>query len=481
MATRLRQQSAAPSNATGRSNASLPEYEPPSFSLNPTAQRELAALIQKSNLRKLEEHLKEAQASVSNAAADVNDRLSEAEKASKKRKAKEVENGDQNEGAEDAEKSLEELRDKVDRMTQRMDESMRNLIDGQHGVQAMKESVDSTADFARVNASTQASTQGRTQTQRRRRRTEDGDGEDGEEDEDYADFEPTDPAANTQAQRSAIDNFRRDVENAKTRYQAHSLTARYAENNEYKQFRRVVHDARHHDGAVPLANPSEWFPEGERPAPGVTTRAAAAEADDDDDDDIAVSKASISTKCPLTLQEFKDPLSSTKCPHSFEREAILSMISGAAARPVEGKSRAEKAVQCPVSGCSKVLTRGDLETDKVLVRKIKRIQEAARLEEEENEDEDDGDGRGGATQRNATFIDDEGGDEDGADVDDIVEGRVRGTQVKSEVGGTGRTGTGRAGTGRVPQSQNGVVDLGGSSDEEEEAEEGEEDEEMEDS
>lgn len=463
MATRARQQSAAPSmvSTATAGSTTLPTYEPPSFSLTQNAQRALAQLSHTHSLKKLDEHLNDAQATVSIAAADINDRVSKSAANSRKRKAREEENGVQSSAAEDAEKSLEELREKVERMTQRMEESMRKLIDGQHGVQSIKDSVNSTAEHVRANASTQASTQARTQTQRRRT-MEDGEDED---DEDYQDFEPTDPAAGTQGQPSAIEKFKHDLETAKTRYQSYSMAARYAQNNDYINFKRVVHDAEHHDDGVPLANPSEWFPEeGERPAPGVTTRRARAEEGDaDSDDDIAVSKATISTKCPLTLQEFKNPLTSTKCPHSFEKEAILQMISQAQARPVNG-GRPEEAVQCPVSGCSKLLTKGDLQVDNVLVRKIKRIQEAARLEEEDDE-EDEGGVPG--TQRGATFIVD---DEDGADVDDIVEGRVRSTQVKGEPGGSGvraSQGGRRAG--------GGVVDLAGSSSDE--AEEGDEEEE----
>ena len=450
MSARIRQQSvmstAGPSRTGG---TALPPYEPPQFSLTSAAQRQLQLLTQKHSLKTLDKHLDEAQAAVTTAAGDINDRLSKQEATSKKRKQRADQDGE-NEGNDDAEKKLEELRDKVDRMTSRMEESMRKLIDGQHSAQAIKDSVESTANHARVNASTQASTQhGRTQSQRRR-----GVGEDVEEnDEEYMDFEPTDPAAGTQAQPPAIEKFRKDLEDAKTRYQSHSLTARYAENNSYRDFRRLVHDAQHPDGETPLSHHSEWFPEGEVPAPGVTTRGGARAADDDDsDDDIAVSKATVSTKCPLTLQEFTNPLTSTLCPHSFESDAILQMINQSAARSTQGP-RAERAVQCPVSGCSKMLTKGDLQKDNVLIRKIKRIQEAKRLEAEDEDDEDAPEG----TARGATFIDDD--EEDGADVDDIVDGPV--TQVKGEPRGTGRP------VASQPPGT-GVVELDESSDEAEE-------------
>lgn len=459
MAARVRPQPAAPVATPSRvssGGAAPPAYQPTTFPLTPAAQRSLAGLLQSHPLKHLDEHILEAQAAVTVSAGEINDRLTTKEKNPKKRKNKDDNDEMEEAGGEDAERTLEELRDKVERMTQRMEESMRKLIDGQHSVQHIKESVGSTSTHARAHASTQASTQSRTQ-----RRRAAGDEEDGE-DEDYQEFEPTDPAAGTQAVPSAIEKFRQDMDAAKTRYQSHSMTARYAENNAYVGFRRIVHDAQHHDDGVPLADHQDWFPEGERPAPGVMTRRARANEDDgaDSDDDIAVSKMTISTKCPLTLQEFKNPLTSTKCPHNFESDAIMQMIDQSRPQPVDG-GRPQKAVQCPVSGCSQLLTKNDLRVDNVLIRKIKRVQEAARLAEEESDEDDDGQLR---TQRDATLIDD---DEDGADVDDVVTGRVKRTQVKGEMPRSSRT------AGRPSQhgAGGGMVDL--AADSSDEAEEGE--------
>ena len=458
MTTRVRQQQSAAPTQQRRIGAELPPYETPAFSLNPSAERALAQLTQIHSLKKLDEQLAEAQAALSNNAAEINERLAAKEKATKKRKddngqrsSVDAENGDE------IEQSLNELRDKVDRMTQRMDESMRKTIDGQHSVQFIKESVAAIGNEVRANASTQASTQQVWSQRQIRRETGIEDDEEDEGDESYQDFMPTDPAAGTQGQPAPIEAFRSKMDDAKTRYQSHSLTARYAENNDYRDFRRLVHDAKHGEDEVPLAHHSEWFDEGEAPAPGVTTRARANE-DEDEDDDIAVARTTISTKCPLTLQEFKKPVCSRKCPHSFESEAILSMISTSTGR--EGR---EPAVQCPVSGCSQRLTSNDLHADAVLIRKIKRIQRAKELEEEEAEDGE----RNRSTQHNATFI---GDDEDGTLVDDIIEDRViPGTQMKAERMASALPQS------TAPKSSAAVVTLGSSSNDEEEEEEEEED------
>ena len=444
MASRVRQSTVQPTQR--RTGNEPPPYEVPTFSLNPAGQRALAQLNHTHSLRKLDESLSEAQSALSNAAAEINDRLTAKERAARKRK--DAEDGDN----EDADQSLDELRDKVERMTQRMDESMRKMIDGQHSVQFMKGSVASAAEHARANASTQASTQNVRSQRRRRRETSNGDDEDQDSEDEYQDFVPTDPTTGAAKQTALLESFRSKLEDERTRYQSHSLTARYANNNDYRDFRRVIHDAKHPDGDVRLAHHAEWFNEGDAPAPGVTTRGRA-NAEEMDDDDIAISRTNVSTKCPLTLQEFKSPLTSNKCPHSFESDAILSMLSTSTARE-NNKPGGERQVQCPVSGCSQRLTRNDLHTDAVLIRQIQRIQRARELEAEDAEDEEP-DENGISIQRRPTVIDEDGGD--GADVDDIVEGRViPQTQVKNEAKSTWAMGRPPS---TAPRSSTAVVDL----------------------
>ena len=418
------------------------------WSLNPAAQRMLDQLARAHNLKKLDDNLVDAQQALSNTAGEINDKLTENEAhAKKRRKAVEDGNDDHATEARDAEKRLHEMRDKVERMTQRMDEGMRKMIDGQHSLQSIKDSLAATAADARAHASTQASTQARSTQRRRTQATEGGDEE---QDEEYQDFTPTDPNGGTQATKPVIDVFRTKLEDSKTRYQSHSYADRYVSNPSYVSFRRVVHDARHPDGDVQLPHQSEWFNEGQAPAPGVTTRGRRDEnANDDSDDDLAVSKTTISTKCPLTLTEFQKPLTSRNCPHSFEGEAILSLINQSHQR--ENGRQGEKVVQCPVGGCSQILKRGDLHTDAVLIRQIKRIQRSRELE---NEGGDDGDGAIDGT----TVIDD--GD-DAEDVDDIVEGR---TQVKGEP----RLGTNRPRPSpSTPPRPTQIVELGSDSEDDE--------------
>ena len=74
------------------------------------------------------------------------------------------------------------------------------------------------------------------------------------------------------------------------------------------------------------------------------------------DDELTVASEKISIKCPITLLPMKDPVTSTKCPHSFEKEAILSMINASDVR-IEGsggRGGGQKAMQCPI--CTEVST-----------------------------------------------------------------------------------------------------------------------------
>lgn len=130
-----------------------------------------------------------------------------------------------------------------------------------------------------------------------------------------------------------------------------------------------------------------------------------------DSDDIAIQRERISLKCPLTLLPFQDPVTSTKCPHSFEREAIMDMISrsGRYAPDANRPGRRLRAVKCPV--CSNLLTSEDLRTDPVLLRKVRRAEE---LEKREADDDEMGEsGREGGANEVTLGSDAESSDEDG--------------------------------------------------------------------
>jgi len=368
-----------------------------------------------------------------NSAAEINERLNNKEVAGKKYRQRQQQPSSQQNapGAEAAaaavEADLEQMRVKVESMTKRMEEGMRKVIDGRLAVEQMKEFVASAAEAARAEASTQASTlAGRSQARMRRG----GDDEDEDGEEEYQEFTPTDPSGGTQAVASVSKAWMCKLDDEKIRYQSLSLGQRYAKNNEYIQFKGLVHSSRFPDGEVELPHASAWFTEnGAAPQPGVT----GAGGDEDDDDDIQIQRTKTSTKCPLTLQEFKDPVTSSKCKHSFEASAILEMIKHSkeivGAQPAgRGKTTGgEKAVRCPVASCDHMLTKNDLHKDKTIMYHIARLQRARRLEEEDDEDDE---GNGSSGRQRVDLI-----ESDAPDVDDYVAEPV----MKKEPRGTARS------------------------------------------
>jgi hypothetical protein len=430
MSTRARQSTAsvAPS-PSHRPGATQANYEPPIFTLNPKAQRALADLTRKHNLKLLDNKFEHARDAIQNSAAEINERLNNKEVAGRKLRQRQqaAQNGDTDAAMAAAEADLEQMRAKVESMTKRMEEGMRRMIDGRIAVEQMKNSIASAAESARAEASTQASTLA-TRSQARRRRG--GDDEDDEED-DYEVPTPTDPDAGTQAVASVSEGWMNKLDDQKIKYQNLSLGQRYAKDNDYITFKRIVHESRFPDGEVEMPHASAWFTaSGAAPQPGVTGDGG----DEDSDDDIQIQRTKTSTKCPLTLQEFRDPVTSSKCKHSFEASAIMEMIQhshetvgGQPASRSRAAAGGEKTVRCPVASCDHMLTKNDLHKDKTIVYQIARLQRARRLEEE---DEGDEEVNGGNGRERVDLI-----DSDAPDVDDYDE---EPPLMKREPRGTGR-------------------------------------------
>lgn len=133
-----------------------------------------------------------------------------------------------------------------------------------------------------------------------------------------------------------------------------TVSRSYASHNNYIGFKRTVHDALHpEDEAPPMPHASTWFPTSPTSAPNTATRTRvrAKARRLTEEQELAIAREKISIRCPLTLLPFRDPVTSSKCPHSFEKEAILDMIEQSDAR-IGGTGRrgdkGVKAVQCPV-------------------------------------------------------------------------------------------------------------------------------------
>ena len=108
----------------------------------------------------------------------------------------------------------------------------------------------------------------------------------------------------------------------------------------------------------------------------------AEDEEDGSDDDLQTIRVKISTKCPLSLVEMRDPVSNRKCAHAFERETIEKYIRQNKRARAGGQA---PGAACPVAGCDKRLVLEDLYTNYALVRNVRRLQEARLREEDEGE------------------------------------------------------------------------------------------------
>lgn len=138
-------------------------------------------------------------------------------------------------------------------------------------------------------------------------------------------------------------------------------------------------------------------------------RKSQAHRDSDSDSDIEIAQAKQSYNCPLTLKRFEHPVTSTVCPHSFEKAAVEDYL-----RTSRGSA------SCPVPGCSQQVTLATLRPDPVLERDVKRAAQRAERRRQEEED-------------NEAEAEDE--DEEMVDVDDSPQRRQeQAVAVKSEKG-----------------------------------------------
>jgi hypothetical protein len=327
----------------------LPPYKKPSHPLDGEAQRALRELNGRT-LAEVKKHNNAAITTIRSTAESVNDMLSEHQRYFDAR-SKKWSAGKKLDEKEDEEAIMADLQQKVDEATAKLEKSMRSVIDSSVAAQRIEDALE----WLRQNAPNQLEDEYNTQvTQRQtqRRQTQRiGEGGDAGSDVDMDDGPtpgPTPLDGSRVALTGSVEMFASRIERKANEYTSLSLTARYAKHNDYRDFKRVVHDAKYGDSGPVLGHEDTWFTEAGEPALGVTqTRGG----DFDDDDDIVMDKASISTKCPITFQQFKEPYTSNKCPHTFEKNAILDMIRRSKSNFGRGGA---KSVACPIPGCDQV-------------------------------------------------------------------------------------------------------------------------------
>ncbi|SPQ23190.1 ea4b001e-6d9f-432d-9a22-0313b30fdd3f [Thermothielavioides terrestris] len=382
---RLLQRARRPEAAPGRSAdedvpLELPPYEPPSYPMDAKIKQKLASLYSNreidSSRRQYEKHLNKSTAFLFESVGSINDILFARKRSLSHMAEKRRARGDEK---NEAEVSLEEYVAQLDaaitELTDSCEEATRWLIDSRAELedqQAVLEKVMEglNAQQARPEPKPQ---EPRTRASRRRVVGSDDDDDDdggasgdaaGEEGDDVVDgaeaAADVPPLVGVKELLNAARKAKRDE------YEALSAYQRYAVHNDYIAFKKNWHDALHSEDQVPLPDPSTWFDDQGRPTKGVPP-------DAHEDDDLVVEREIIDLKCPLSLQMFKEPYSNHQCKHTFEKAAIMEFIrsSGGVAK-------------CPV--CSKDLRIKDLYLDEVVLRKVKRAEQAARRGEADTSD-----------------------------------------------------------------------------------------------
>lgn len=221
MAPSSRSRESGESNRPPREPRPLPAYQPQSHPLNDAAQRALQTLPQTHSLKKLKERLNEANRQLSECAAEINDRYQRKAALQQRRRARLAQQGLDED--EERERAIDEMQQRVQTLTDGMEEGIRNIIDARAAVEATEEALSEihaniAADGGAV-APTQ-STLGASQfRQRRRRRGGDLD-DDSEEDEET---NQSQGAENTGPGRL----LKRKLQEHEARYSSLPLRARY--------------------------------------------------------------------------------------------------------------------------------------------------------------------------------------------------------------------------------------------------------------
>ncbi|KAL8777821.1 MAG: hypothetical protein Q9213_007692 [Squamulea squamosa] len=412
-----------PAASTARQTSqptNLPPYQPLTHPLNPTAQHALHNLPTTHPLNELKRRLQIATNHLIDVTGDLNDQylLKKTEfdkaKARKAARARGLESSQEaNDDDDDADRRMDDAWNDVEDWTGRMEAGTRQVIDLQARVDntenALKELSANVGHGRTATQSTLGASQFRPRSQRQRR-PQHADAED-DEDEDNADHE-----GEPYTSPPALTVFREKISASEAKYTSLSLKDRYASHNNYIGFRQVVHESRHPNDDTPMPHASTWFPSSSNPAgtqqssESSKSRSRSAADESHSDDDIQVAREKRSIRCPITLLPLVKPLTSTLCPHSFESEAILSMIDkselrahGPTTKPTLNTTNrgGVKAMKCPE--CEVLLTQDTLRVDPALVRKIKKIKEQERkqregVDDEEAEEEEEDLGRAGRSR-----------------------------------------------------------------------------------
>jgi hypothetical protein len=376
--------------------------QPQAAPLNDEGQQGVSHLLYNDAARKrLQARHAKAALILREVAGNVNDRAFDA-RARHGNKLRRLEEADEEEPQQELD-DYNQYQNQVKDVTDRLDTSLRGIVDDSDWLASVPDALKAVAvKSGAVAEETQRTQNTIPMTTQRSRRTADDGGDDTEMSEENAQPNTTqlDPSdAPTALLRTAF-------QTQASTWNAMSLTEKYARSNHYRDFYRTIHDSKHRDrNEVPVPHETMWFAAEE----GRKTEAAAlaGTGSDVDDDEVQVGRVVIRIKCPFTMRDFDDPVTSKKCPHSFERSAFYEILKATdkhlpftpeqvdeieRCRNRVERTKKEKqigipAIQCPE--CSMLLAEADVERDPILQRKVQRMVAEKQREREVDEDSED--------------------------------------------------------------------------------------------
>ena len=215
-----------PSAAPERQNRvplALPIYEPPQHPLNAPAKRALETLPRNHRLDGLKNKQKLANIYLTQAAADINDRLQGKTTECEKFKKRRLEKQGSQEDHEEIDRTLYNMRQATDIMTDRLEENVRKIIDASaevEGVERVLKELHANVMNPRGNGSSTQSTAAATQNNQGQRRRTDGTDDDGSDYEDGTTLAAEDSA-------STMEALKQKIAEQREAYQAMSMAHRY--------------------------------------------------------------------------------------------------------------------------------------------------------------------------------------------------------------------------------------------------------------
>ncbi|KAG9231776.1 zinc-finger of the MIZ type in Nse subunit-domain-containing protein [Amylocarpus encephaloides] len=377
-------------------NNELPPYEPLSHPLTAKSRDALEQLQYNHDYDTYKKQIKASVSSLTNSSYHINERASQRKttvnKVAERRKRDGTEIGEDEVQSRQVYKALGK---KVDVMTAEAEIALRELIDYQdelamvnkHMANVTTAIAEAPVPRPRPAVQTRRS-RNRHQTQQSRFGEESH-----EEEQEEKEHEEEDPAEDVPI-LAPSDLFEKMREEYEVEYRSKTKRARY-ETNDYRNFKRMVHDARNPgEDAPPVPHASTWFAEEDAPGSRSCINTTDNANGDDSDEDVVIAGASKNLKCVFTLMYFKEPWTSNKCNHTFEKQAFANYLGSEGfqqrSRGGRGPATGPKKVKCPQVGCDAVLEESDFFLDQVIMNQIKRaIRDEAQGDDFEDDDEDD--------------------------------------------------------------------------------------------